>query len=919
MHSRHYSLIALLALCVSILFGVSTALAITGFGAVRVGRLYNYLAGVGESVVNGDYVYMATGASGLQILDFTDHDNVTATMDLEENVDGVIMQNGVLYARCYPGFRYLVTLDINDPLHPVVVDTVLSRWGEEYYGPIIQDTVMFFGRNRTEGLVYYSLADPLHPTRLPPSHLTQDASEILLSGQRMFTVRSVDDLHEWDFSDPYHLHETARYNYDLGPITGIRLSGNRLFSVCGGVLEFDVSNPDTIICVDSLEFHSGTYDWAFMDDVGYMRGEGVVRVLDLRTPHSLQLGADVQTDTYFYPRSISLGEGSFCVSGNPLRYEYLPRWEIERFLIDDPLQPAFGGKFETAGKITGIASMGRYIYVAADILGIRVVDADDPANPVEVDTIAVGNRPTTVSVVDGKLMVIDYDLRHWFFDLTNPESPELLGHITWNDAIKPVGFRGAAFFGIADQDVLIFDLSDFQHPRLINNYYENIDPIDAKLQDDRIILSDRNRGLMILDVSDVANIRQIEIDDNQTTSDLFVSGNIVIVEVTEPESALKFINVSDPAQPVVLASIQLYGVISADFQNSLLLYDGSYSAGIIDFSDLAHPQVVARYSTTSHSTYSAFLNGDFVAFATESNLSICDISSRRRMPRWVETPSASLEVTELDTIRLHFVARDPGGRMITLSLDRGRLPEAAHFTDNGDGSGDLFWVPVIGDYAYYQIECIADNGEAPTRHYISVMVNRLPVPPRFTDFPRDTTFIDPGDTLNLVIHGEDPHNGTISYGINYIHRPRRFNFSTPYDGTCKINWTPTRADTGFYDAWIRITAWNISDSALLRINVGPRLGVERDPSLPTEFALDSPYPNPFNGIMNLNYGLPQKAKIRLSVFDLAGREIAVLVSGEQPAGSYQLTWNSENFASGLYFVRLDAGAFQSTWKATLLR
>jgi len=92
-----------------------------------------------------------------------------------------------------------------------------------------------------------------------------------------------------------------------------------------------------------------------------------------------------------------------------------------------------------------------------------------------------------------------------------------------------------------------------------------------------------------------------------------------------------------------------------------------------------------------------------------------------------------------------------------------------------------------------------------------------------------------------------------------------------------------------------------------------------DPAIPKEFTISPPYPNPFNGITTLSYGLPQEVSVRLSVFDLSGREVAMLVEGKRPAGTYQAVWNSENLASGLYFVRLQAGEFNKTWKASLLR
>ena len=57
----------------------------------------------------------------------------------------------------------------------------------------------------------------------------------------------------------------------------------------------------------------------------------------------------------------------------------------------------------------------------------------------------------------------------------------------------------------------------------------------------------------------------------------------------------------------------------------------------------------------------------------------------------------------------------------------------------------------------------------------------------------------------------------------------------------------------------------------------------------------------------------------MKIFDVLGREVAVLVSGELPAGSYTREWNGAGQASGTYFYRLEAGSFTGTGKLVLLR
>jgi len=87
--------------------------------------------------------------------------------------------------------------------------------------------------------------------------------------------------------------------------------------------------------------------------------------------------------------------------------------------------------------------------------------------------------------------------------------------------------------------------------------------------------------------------------------------------------------------------------------------------------------------------------------------------------------------------------------------------------------------------------------------------------------------------------------------------------------------------------------------------------------LPTVFALKQNFPNPFNPSTNIRYELPKKEYVRLTVYDVLGKEVAVLVDQEQPAG--KLKFNGVDLGSGVYFYRIHAGGFVATKKLLLLK
>ncbi len=96
------------------------------------------------------------------------------------------------------------------------------------------------------------------------------------------------------------------------------------------------------------------------------------------------------------------------------------------------------------------------------------------------------------------------------------------------------------------------------------------------------------------------------------------------------------------------------------------------------------------------------------------------------------------------------------------------------------------------------------------------------------------------------------------------------------------------------------------------------VGKEPNPA-PKEFLLDQNYPNPFNAATVISYELKVKGLVTVTIMDLLGREVAILVNEEKSAGSYSVQWNATNFSSGVYFYRLEAGGFSETRKLSLIK
>ncbi len=85
------------------------------------------------------------------------------------------------------------------------------------------------------------------------------------------------------------------------------------------------------------------------------------------------------------------------------------------------------------------------------------------------------------------------------------------------------------------------------------------------------------------------------------------------------------------------------------------------------------------------------------------------------------------------------------------------------------------------------------------------------------------------------------------------------------------------------------------------------------------FQLYQNYPNPFNPTTTISYQLSALSHVTLKVYDVLGREVAQLVNGVKPAGTYKVDFDAGNLASGIYFYQLNAGNYVSTKKLLLLK
>ena len=141
-----------------------------------------------------------------------------------------------------------------------------------------------------------------------------------------------------------------------------------------------------------------------------------------------------------------------------------------------------------------------------------------------------------------------------------------------------------------------------------------------------------------------------------------------------------------------------------------------------------------------------------------------------------------------------------------------------------------------------------------------------------------------------------------------------------------LNWTPI----GYlYDTIVIMstyfvnptTGWVCGSYGTIRktINGGVTSINNISTGAPSTYSLHQNYPNPFNPSTIIRFQIKDSRFVRLYVYDILGKEVATLVNEKINAGEYEITYNSNNLPSGVYFYKLEAGDFKETKKMVLIK
>ncbi len=246
----------------------------------------------------------------------------------------------------------------------------------------------------------------------------------------------------------------------------------------------------------------------------------------------------------------------------------------------------------------------------------------------------------------------------------------------------------------------------------------------------------------------------------------------------------------------------------------------------------------------------------------------------------------------------NFILESRGYQIGITTLGQSSTPVLADIDNDQDK--DLFIGATNGRIFYYENTGTINNFNFifRTNFYNSIDAGDESIP-RFYDLDSD------GD-LDLFIGRQD---GNISYyknegtpsNANFVFQTSTYSNINVHSNSCpEFSDIDNDSDPDLFIGNIKGGMYYFRNDDVIGINSVSGI-------VPAGFELFQNYPNPFNPSTKIKFDIKSNSSVKLTVFDISGKTIEILVNGNLKAGTYEYTWNAAVFASGIYFYRLETG------------
>jgi len=505
----------------------------------RIAWAMNCWADPYDVVVQGDYAYLATGNSGLQVVDISDPEDPRSVgyCLVPDNAIALAVSGDIAYVAC----GVLAVIDISNPTDPRPICNIRGSYAGE--------SLKIFGNIGFFNTAIVDLSDPEDPHTLCYLPEVGNPEDVTMVGEYLYVADAYFGLRIIDISDPTDPVCIGEYADDNHP-EAVEIYDNYAFVGIGprGLRILDISNPEEPRQIRLVDINA--WDLEIRGEVLYVGGRDGLYSLDISNPAR----PEQLSHAHYSAVKISLQDSIACVSG---------RWNDGLNVIDisEPERLRELSYFTQEDGSKTVDVVGQYAYTSSARKGMHIMDISNP------------HEPQIAGFFEDPQAHRKVRIRDEFAYLT-----------TWHSGLKIIN--------IADPD------SIFEAGRVIIRYSYGLN-----LQDTLAFITidggDNYYGIHIIDISDPENPEDIYTADIRYNC-MVASGNILFASEVEWGSyGLRILDISDPSSPELIGDYQTPSFIEdiALSDNLCFLAVGERGVGILDITDPTEPHAVGFFNT----------------------------------------------------------------------------------------------------------------------------------------------------------------------------------------------------------------------------------------------------------------------------------------------------------------------------------
>jgi len=559
---------------------------------------------------NGQYIYLADGYSGMQVIDVSDAVNPVNVGTLDTPGYSYQVQVSGNYAYIADHSGGLQVVDVTDPTNPSPVGNISTA--EVALGIAVSGDLAILGEGNY--LEFFDISNPSSPVLLSTvQDLSAAFRQIDIIGNHAYVASGEVGLIVYDITDPGNPSQFGKYDTP-GYAYRVEVAGDTAYVLDqgNGIIVFDVSDPSDIFPRITLPESGVSRGLEISGDKLYWANDSSgVRVVDISDPGNPSIVRTYDTPGHAYD-IVAAGEYAYVADfGSGLQI----------LKVADFVQPYLTAGVATPGQANGIFVAGNYAYIADGSSGLKVVDVSNRFEPVLVGA-APYNGPANAVSVSGNYAFLacsgTFGLQ--VYDISVPDSPvALTGVSTMGDGENLFIQGNYLYLATGAAGFQIYNIESEEAPYLVSSEHPSGEANDVFVAGNIAYVSYGSAGLRIFDISDPANVFEIgSYDSFGYDYSVSVEGDVAALGTLD---VIELLDVSDPTVPVSLGVYAPGGNQTRD-----LVLKGKYlfatfenqGMKIFDIFDLTSMEPIRNHESNGDAK-GIFVDGDLIYLTSDES------------------------------------------------------------------------------------------------------------------------------------------------------------------------------------------------------------------------------------------------------------------------------------------------------------